>query len=121
MGIQTTSTMSSPRVGKKHLNSYQNKSVRFVGKVISNQGGTATLEAPDGGEVQIQNSTAYGSDFVEIMGEVQSDSFISQQSAIDFGADFHMDNCSIVESTRLESFVYRRLDRRFMFTQAFQQ
>merc|ERR1711865_1331658 len=113
MGIQT-STMSSPRVGKKHLNSYQNKSVRFVGKVISNQEGTATLEAPDGGEVQIQNSTSYGSDFVEIMGEVQSDSLISQQSAIDFGAGCTASTAACSSRAREETICWIRgqlLDR----------
>eukprot|EP00656_Telonema_subtile_P005491 TRINITY_DN12499_c0_g1_i1.p1 TRINITY_DN12499_c0_g1~~TRINITY_DN12499_c0_g1_i1.p1 ORF type:complete len:137 (+),score=24.49 TRINITY_DN12499_c0_g1_i1:95-505(+) len=86
------STMASPRVGKSHLAEYDGKTVRFVGKVKSNDGGVAVLEAPDGGEVQVHNSTPYQTQFVEILGSVQSAGAISQQSYVDFGDEFHMGN-----------------------------
>merc|ERR1712166_96411 len=92
MGIQKPKNMASPRVGKSHLAEYDGKTVRFVGKVKSNDGGVAVLEAPDGGEVQVHNSTPYETDYVEIFGSVQSADAISQQSFVDFGNDFHIGN-----------------------------
>merc|ERR1711907_73043 len=92
MGKIQIAMESSPRVGKSQLTDYTGRTVRFVGKVKSSQGGVATLEAPDGGEVQIQNATPYETSHVEIVGDVQSGDSITQQSFVDFGDNFNMTN-----------------------------
>eukprot|EP00658_Telonema_sp_P-2_P020514 TRINITY_DN18114_c0_g1_i3.p1 TRINITY_DN18114_c0_g1~~TRINITY_DN18114_c0_g1_i3.p1 ORF type:complete len:135 (+),score=40.30 TRINITY_DN18114_c0_g1_i3:133-537(+) len=88
---KTQNMECSPRIGKSHFGDYNGKVVRFVGKVKSNNGGVAVLEAPDGGEVTVQNSTPYSTQFVEVLGSVQGNA-IAQQSYVDFGDNFHMEN-----------------------------
>eukprot|EP00658_Telonema_sp_P-2_P020515 TRINITY_DN18114_c0_g1_i4.p1 TRINITY_DN18114_c0_g1~~TRINITY_DN18114_c0_g1_i4.p1 ORF type:complete len:113 (+),score=39.25 TRINITY_DN18114_c0_g1_i4:185-523(+) len=76
MCIRDRNMECSPRIGKSHFGDYNGKVVRFVGKVKSNNGGVAVLEAPDGGEVTVQNSTPYSTQFVEVLGSVQGLSLI---------------------------------------------
>merc|ERR1711934_79030 len=95
MGALSSTKMELPavRVATSHLENYTGRSVRLVGKVISNDGATAVLEDAEGQKVNVTNvSGPYESQFVEVIGSVQPDSSIETATSIEFGNEFNMAN-----------------------------
>ncbi|KAG0087447.1 hypothetical protein BGZ93_010951 [Podila epicladia] len=87
-GLPTT-----PRVNSSMLGNYVNQPVRFVGKIVEQNGTRATMQACDHGQVQINMSPSsqYTSQYVEVIGDVQSDGSITELSACSFGDSFDME------------------------------
>eukprot|EP00743_Colponemidia_sp_Colp-15_P008774 GILK01009570.1.p1 GENE.GILK01009570.1~~GILK01009570.1.p1 ORF type:complete len:116 (-),score=8.04 GILK01009570.1:105-419(-) len=97
------------RVNRNSLREYVGKNVRFVGKVVRCSYPVAILDAPDGGQVQVQMSdgASYGSTFVEVIGEVNQDLSIREFTFNNFGDDFDLANYN--EMVALASNQFREL------------
>ncbi|KAJ5077265.1 replication protein a3 [Anaeramoeba ignava] len=81
------------RVNHSMLKDQVGKSVRFVGKVTHLQGNEAKLLSPDSVEVSIirePNSLKYSSDFVEVVGTVNSNLSIKESQFVNFGNNFDL-------------------------------
>ena len=75
------------------LPSFSGRIVTLVGKVVSQGGGMATIEACDGNQVQVQMSgEPYTSTIVEIVGIVNQDNSVTEYKYCPFGDDLDMGN-----------------------------
>ncbi|KAI9720955.1 MAG: hypothetical protein M1828_005427 [Chrysothrix sp. TS-e1954] len=84
-------SLYTPRISAPHLESFSNRTVRIIGKVVQLRGDTAVIDA--GGQVecllsrdchlQVQNA-------VEIVGKVHSDLKVKVLNSTDFGAGIDM-------------------------------
>ena len=81
-----------PRVNGGFLPSFLGRRVRIVGKITDpNQG---LLEASDGVVVKIHHQMGQTptTPFVEVIGIVQSDGSIQEETTVSFGETFHLEN-----------------------------
>ncbi|KAF9980428.1 hypothetical protein BGZ65_005122 [Modicella reniformis] len=80
----------TPRVNSTMLHGFVGQNVRFVGKIIEQNGTRAVMTAPDKGQVEIHMnaSSLYGTQFVEIIGNVNSDGSITEATSSNFGNNF---------------------------------
>ncbi|KAG0038663.1 hypothetical protein BGZ82_011316 [Podila clonocystis] len=88
LGLPTT-----PRVNSSMLGNYIGQPVRFVGKIVEQNGSHASMQACDHGQVQIKMSanSQYTSQYVEVIGDVLPDGSINELSSCSFGDSFDME------------------------------
>ncbi|KAF9915978.1 hypothetical protein BX616_004930, partial [Lobosporangium transversale] len=81
---------ATPRVNSAMLSAHIGKTVRFVGKIMEQNGTRAFMSAPDKGQVEIHmNETSqYGTQFIEVIGVVNSDHSITEMASTNMGNDF---------------------------------
>lgn len=77
-----------PRVGFGQLKSFVGRSVIFVGRVESMEGGVVVMQAPDGSHVHVQASSSFDTPFVEVTGVVVDPQTIREESHVDYGDSF---------------------------------
>ncbi|KAI9242904.1 hypothetical protein MVEG_04211 [Podila verticillata NRRL 6337] len=84
---------TTPRVNSSMLATYVGQPVRFVGKIVEQNGTHATMQASDHGQVQINmnHSSQYTSQYIEVIGEVQSDGSINEMVSASFGDSFDLE------------------------------
>ncbi|KAF9408103.1 hypothetical protein BGZ94_002448 [Podila epigama] len=84
---------TTPRVNSSMLGNYIGQPIRFVGKIVEQNGTTAVMSASDKGQVQIHMNagTQYLSQYVEVIGNVNQDLSITELTASSFGDDFDME------------------------------
>ena len=85
----------TPRCNASMLAAHVGRTVRVAGKVVSAAGAQTVVELSDGGQVQVAPApgSAYGSQFVEIIGEVADEGsgpMLKEQRATDLGDDFDL-------------------------------
>ena len=70
--------------------SFEGTRVALVGKVISSDASSATVEAHDGGNVQIARSAdaGYASAYVQVIGMANADGTVREEISASFGDDF---------------------------------
>ncbi|KAL7067046.1 hypothetical protein ACR3K2_26080 [Cryptosporidium serpentis] len=80
------------RINKAELPKFINKQIRFVGRVLSVDGDTATFEAPDGGTVKCKVMSPPPSMFVEVIAQVMPDLTLTQTDFMfDLGNSLNME------------------------------
>ncbi|KAF9163515.1 hypothetical protein DFQ27_003030 [Actinomortierella ambigua] len=93
---------TTPRVNSAMLANYKDKNVRFVGKIINHNGERAVMQAADKGQVHIHMNaeSAYGTQFIEVIGKVNEDLSISEIASYNMGNEFDMEtyNAMIVKA-----------------------
>ncbi|KAF2185873.1 replication factor A protein 3 [Zopfia rhizophila CBS 207.26] len=91
----------TPRILATHLDAFQHKLVRMVGKVVQLRGETAIIDA--GGQVNIiltRDSHLAVNHFVEIIGKVDGQLNVKVHAATDFGTNIDVDGVkAVVEAT----------------------
>ncbi|KAF2122963.1 replication factor A protein 3 [Lophiotrema nucula] len=91
----------TPRILAPHLQTFQHKLVRMVGKVVQLRGETAVIDA--GGNVDVilnRDCHLALNHAVEIIGKVDGNLHIKVQAATDFGTDVDFDAYkAVVEAT----------------------
>ncbi|MCJ1259860.1 hypothetical protein MMC24_007699 [Lignoscripta atroalba] len=81
-------TEATPRINAQYLESFTNRTVRILGKVVALNGDTATVDA--GGEVVVwlgRDSHLTPNNAAEIVGKVNPDLSIKVFQATDFGSN----------------------------------
>ncbi|KAF9109515.1 hypothetical protein BGX27_007544 [Mortierella sp. AM989] len=80
----------TPRVNSAMLSGQVGQTVRFVGKIIEQNGSRAIMTASDKGQVEIHmdGSSQYGTEFIEVIGTVNGDNSISEMTSTNFGNNF---------------------------------
>ncbi|KAG0206116.1 hypothetical protein BGX28_002369 [Mortierella sp. GBA30] len=83
----------TPRVNSAMLSQYVGQPVRFVGKIIEQNGTRAVMAASDKGQVHVHMTelSQYGTQYVEVIGTVNGDFSISEMASTNFGNDFDLD------------------------------
>ncbi|KAF9425050.1 hypothetical protein BGZ76_003439 [Entomortierella beljakovae] len=78
------------RVNSAMLSSSVGKYVRFVGKILEQNGEKALLIASDNGQVEVHmnNESQYGTQYIEVIGVVREDLSIEEQASTNFGNEF---------------------------------
>ncbi|KAF9971591.1 hypothetical protein BGZ73_005435 [Actinomortierella ambigua] len=93
---------TTPRVNSAMLANHRDKNVRFVGKIINHNGERAVMQASDKGQVQIHMNaeSAYGTQYIEVIGKVVEDLSISEIASYNMGNEFDMEtyNTMIVKA-----------------------
>ncbi|KAK3828102.1 MAG: replication factor A protein 3 [Benniella sp.] len=84
---------ATPRVNSAMLRSHVDERVRFVGKIIEQNGSRALMTASDKGQVEVVMNvmSQYGTQYVEVIGFARSNGTIDEEVSINFGNDFDMD------------------------------
>ncbi|KAI9316598.1 replication factor A protein 3 [Dichotomocladium elegans] len=77
----------TPRINSKLREKYAGRTVRIIGKVTSYSGETAVLETTDHGQILIKlnGEGRWGSDYVEVIGKLESDYSVSEFSTSNLG------------------------------------
>ncbi|TVY53336.1 Replication factor A protein 3 [Lachnellula cervina] len=85
-------TLSTPRILAPHLDAFQNRTIRLIGRVTQLRGETASIDA-QGTVTAILNRDAHLSvgHAVEIVGKVQGDLSVRVLQSTDFGAERDFD------------------------------
>ncbi|KAG0043227.1 60S acidic ribosomal protein P1-alpha 3 [Gryganskiella cystojenkinii] len=93
MSATHASFPTTARVNSAMLQKHVTESVRLVGRVESQNGTYAVIQASDKGQVQVHMSpeSQYGTRFMEIIGVVNADLSISELASTNFGDDFNLD------------------------------
>ncbi|KAF9200660.1 hypothetical protein BGZ49_009095 [Haplosporangium sp. Z 27] len=101
----------TPRVNSAMLSGKVGETVRFVGKIIEQNGSRALMTASDKGQAEIHmdpvkqlyrvtnwwqkyinfGASQYGTEYIEVIGTVNSDYSISEMISTNFGNNFDMD------------------------------
>jgi len=82
-----------PKINSGLIQQFVGRTVSVVGKVTSPLGQqTAQIESSDGGMITVNTNgeESYGSEYVEIIGQVNDDASIQQFKFTDFGSDFDL-------------------------------
>ncbi|KAG0299266.1 hypothetical protein BGZ98_010191 [Dissophora globulifera] len=87
------SVPNTARVNSAMLSGMVGQTVRFVGKIIEQNGTRALMTASDKGRVDIHmnENSQYGTQFVEVIGSVNSDLSITELASTNFGNNFDLD------------------------------
>ncbi|KAI8388674.1 replication factor A protein 3 [Radiomyces spectabilis] len=82
----------TPRINSQLRENYVGQTVRVVGKVLSFSGDTAVLEATDGGQilVKVNGQSQWGSDYMEVIGRVESDFSLMEFKSANMGNSLDM-------------------------------
>ncbi|KAI8878990.1 replication factor A protein 3 [Backusella circina FSU 941] len=82
----------TPRINSKLREKYVGRTIRITGKVVSFAGDTAVLSASDGGQVlvQLNGESQWGTDYVEVIGQVESDFNIREFKSTNLGNNFDL-------------------------------
>ncbi|KAM0786500.1 hypothetical protein ACM66B_001958 [Microbotryomycetes sp. NB124-2] len=83
----------TPRVNSARLGDYIGRAVRIIGKVISRDGETATLELSDGGQVQVKlnRDSNHRDTYVEVLGRVERPDLVQELTSCNMGDKIDMD------------------------------
>ncbi|CEI97015.1 hypothetical protein RMCBS344292_11158 [Rhizopus microsporus] len=83
----------TPRVNSALREKYVGKTVRLVGKITSFSGNTAVLEASDHGQVlvNLNGESQWGTQYVEVIGQVDQDFTIREFKTTNMGDNFDLD------------------------------
>ncbi|KAF2269778.1 ssDNA binding protein-like protein Ssb3 [Lojkania enalia] len=104
----------TPRILAPHLNSFQHKLVRMVGKVVQLRGDTAVIDAGGNVNVVLNRDTHLAVNrFVEIIGKVEGNLHVKVQAATDFGTDIGIDInaiTAVVEATHRHKEIFYDMD-----------
>ncbi|KAJ2214687.1 hypothetical protein EV179_002792 [Coemansia sp. RSA 487] len=89
----------TPRISANMIQQYTNSVVRIVGKVLQAQGNGFALETSTGGQVVIIPTVdcTHSSQFIEVIGKVQSDGTVSGYSAVDLSDNFDLQKYGLFE------------------------
>ncbi|KAF9274217.1 replication factor A protein 3 [Linnemannia elongata] len=84
---------TTKRVNSAMLQNCIGETVRFVGEFKSRQHPVATFLASDKGSVTVvmNDTSQYGTKFVEVIGTVNPDRSITEMISTNFGDDFNME------------------------------
>ncbi|KAI9671378.1 MAG: hypothetical protein M1831_004287 [Alyxoria varia] len=83
-----TSAEATPRITAEFLETFQNKTVRVLGKVVALRGETATIDAGGQINVLLNRDCHFQTDHaVEVVGKVTNDLSIKVLAATEFGTN----------------------------------
>ncbi|KAF9352970.1 hypothetical protein BGX26_009245 [Mortierella sp. AD094] len=88
----------TPRVNSAMLSGKVGDTVRFVGKIIEQNGSRALMTASDKGQVEIHmdQNAQYGTQYIEIIGVVNPDHSITEMTSTNFGNNFALLACLVI-------------------------
>ncbi|KAK4049147.1 hypothetical protein OIV83_004334 [Microbotryomycetes sp. JL201] len=83
----------TPRLNSARLGDYIGRNVRIVGKVISRDGDTVTLELSDKGQVQVKlnRDSNHRDAYVEVIGRVERLDLVQELTSCNMGDQIDMD------------------------------
>ncbi|KAI8326232.1 replication factor A protein 3 [Martensiomyces pterosporus] len=89
----------TPRVNASMLSQYTNTTVRLVGRVVQSQGSGFVLETSDGNTVAVNPAVecTFTSNYIELLGKVQSDGTVNGFTAVDLSDSFDLDAYGLFE------------------------
>ncbi|KAI1301125.1 60S acidic ribosomal protein P1-alpha 3 [Mortierella claussenii] len=81
------------RVNSKMLGANVGNTVRFVGKIVEQNGTRAIFTASDKGQVEVHMipSSQYGTPYIEVIGVVNGDHSLQEMTSTNFGDEFDME------------------------------
>ncbi|KAI9247603.1 replication factor A protein 3 [Helicostylum pulchrum] len=80
----------TPRINSSLREKYAGKTVRIIGKIVSLSGNTAVLNSTDHGQVlvHLNGESQWGTDYVEVIGQVEPDFTLREFKTSNLGNDF---------------------------------
>ncbi|OBZ88362.1 Replication factor A protein 3 [Choanephora cucurbitarum] len=83
----------TPRINSALREKYVGRVVRLVGKLHSLSGNTAVLDASDHGQVMVKlnGESQWGTDYVEVIGQIESDYTLREFKTSNLGNSFDLD------------------------------
>ncbi|KAF8939497.1 replication factor A protein 3 [Dissophora ornata] len=100
MSLPTTTRVNSAMLG-----GLVGQTVRFVGRIIEQNGARAIMAASDKGQVEVHmnDKSQYGTQIVEVIGVVNGDNSITEMASSNFGNDFDMETYNALV-TKMQQF-----------------
>ncbi|GAA5811209.1 hypothetical protein MFLAVUS_004640 [Mucor flavus] len=83
----------TPRINSGLREKYVGKTVRIIGKIVSLSGNTAVLNSTDHGQVlvHLNGESQWGTDYVEVIGQVEPDFTLREFKTSNLGNDFDLE------------------------------
>ncbi|KAI7884151.1 replication factor A protein 3 [Mucor mucedo] len=80
----------TPRINSSLRDKYVGRTVRITGKLVSLSGNTAVIESTDKGQVlvHLNGESQWGTDFVEVIGQVEQDFTLREFKTTNLGNNF---------------------------------
>ncbi|GAN10308.1 replication factor A protein 3 [Mucor ambiguus] len=83
----------TPRINSSLREKFVGQTVRVTGKLVSLSGNTAVLESTDHGQilVHLNGESQWGTDYIEVIGQVEPDFTLKEFKTTNFGNDFDLE------------------------------
>ncbi|KAG2204521.1 hypothetical protein INT47_012580 [Mucor saturninus] len=83
----------TPRINSSLREKYVGRTVRITGQLVSLSGNTAVIKSTDNGQVlvHLNGESQWGTDFVEVIGQVEQDFTLREFKTTNLGNNFDLE------------------------------